>query len=107
MNIIEQNQKQIELLCEKHKVKSLFAFGSVLTDRFNDESDLDFLVTFENIDLNDYADNYFELVDSLEKLLGREVDLISEKTLTNPYLIKSINRNRLKVYERRSPGLAA
>jgi predicted nucleotidyltransferase len=107
MSVIEQNQKQIELLCETHKVKTLFAFGSVLTDRFNNESDLDFLVTFENVELNDYADNYFELAESLEKLFGRKVDLISEKTLTNPYLIKSINRNRHKIYERRSPGLAA
>ena len=107
MNIIEQNRKQIEALCAKHKVKNLFAFGSVLTDKFNDKSDVDFLVTFENIELFDYADNYFELAEGLEKLFGRKVDLISEKTLTNPYLLKSINRNRLKVYERRSPGLAA
>jgi len=107
MNIIEQNRKQIELLCDRLRVKTLFAFGSVLTEKFNDKSDIDFLVTFEEIPLNDYADNYFDLADSLEQVLGRKVDLVSEKTLTNPYLLKSINRNRIKIYERRNPGLAA
>jgi len=107
MNIIEQKRKAIEALCKKHHVASLDVFGSVLTGKFNEQSDIDFLVTFGKVDLKHYADNLYELMESLEKLLGRKVDLISEKKLTNPYLIKSINRNRMKVYERRNPRLAA
>ncbi|HWB64266.1 MAG TPA: nucleotidyltransferase domain-containing protein [Chitinophagales bacterium] len=107
MNIVEQHRKEIELLCETHMVDSLFVFGSVLTDKFDNKSDVDFLVVFGQVDLNNYADNYFDFVEALEKLLGRKVDLVSEKKLVNPYLIKSINRNRIKIYERRNPGLAA
>ena len=56
-------------LCKKHKVKKLFAFGSVLTNRFNDKSDIDLVVDFENVPLEEYADNYFDLKDSLSSIL--------------------------------------
>ncbi|MCW5908271.1 MAG: nucleotidyltransferase family protein [Chitinophagales bacterium] len=107
MNIIEKHRKEIEALCEKHKVDSLFLFGSFAKGEETETSDVDLLVNFGEVDLLTYADNYFDLFEALEKLLGRKVDLISEKAITNPYLIKSINRNRIKVYERRHPRLAA
>ena len=44
MKLIQRNIAQIVALCEKHKVESLYVFGSVLTERFNDESDIDFVV---------------------------------------------------------------
>ena len=51
MKLIELNLKKIIELCRLHKVKSLAVFGSILTDRFNDESDVDFLIDFEQIDI--------------------------------------------------------
>jgi predicted nucleotidyltransferase len=103
----DQYRKEIEALCEKHKVDSLYLVGSFAKGTFSKESDVDFLVTFGQVDLNTYADNYYDLVTSLETLLGRRVDLISEKVVTNPYLLKSFNRNRVKIYERTNPRLAA
>ena len=44
MNLITQNIESIKALCKSHKVKSLYAFGSVLSDKFNDESDIDLIV---------------------------------------------------------------
>jgi hypothetical protein len=107
MNIIEQNKSAIEALCLKHRVEHLDAFGSVLTDKFNEKSDVDFLVVFSGVNLDQYADNFLDFIESLEKLLDRKVDVIPEKKITNPYLLKSINRNRINVYDRRDPGLAA
>lgn len=107
MNLIEQHKAEIESLCEKHKVNSLDLVGSFAKGTYNSESDVDFLVTFGDVDLYDYADNYYDLFTSLENVLERKVDLISEKAIDNPYLLKSFNRNRIKIYERRNPRLAA
>jgi predicted nucleotidyltransferase len=74
MNLISQNIESIHALCKSHKVKSLYAFGSVLTDTFNDQSDLDFIVNFDDVHLLDYADNYFDLKFSLEDTFKRPVD---------------------------------
>ena len=75
MNIIDRNIKMIHALCEKYKVSRLFVFGSILTNRFKKESDIDLIVDFGNVELYDYADNYFDFKYSLEKLLKRDVDL--------------------------------
>ena len=78
MKLIELNLQRILDLCRKHKVKTMSVFGSILTDRFNDQSDVDLLVDFEPVDHDtfDYVSNYLDLKDSLEKLLNRKVDLI-------------------------------
>ena len=94
MKLIELNLQRIFDLCRKHKVKTLSVFGSILTDRFNDESDVDLLVDFEQVDHNkfDYVSNYFGLRDALELLFGRKVDLIEEKGLRNKYFIGGAQR---------------
>jgi uncharacterized protein len=58
MSLINERSIDIERLCRKHKVKSLYAFGSVLTETFNDDSDVDLLVDFEPLQLSEYAQNY-------------------------------------------------
>ena len=60
MKLLENNISQIVALCRKHKVCKLFAFGSILTNRFNDESDVDLLVSFNKSEVTDYFDNYFD-----------------------------------------------
>lgn len=90
--------RAIKALCKKYRVKYLHVFGSLLSARFNDNSDVDFLVSFEDLDFGDYADAYFGLVEDLEKLLGRKVDLITEKSLRNPYFIQSIESNKKLLY---------
>jgi predicted nucleotidyltransferase len=81
-------------------VKTLELFGSVARNDFNKKSDVDFLYEFdkEKITEMQYADNYFDFFFSLEKILNRKVDLMPKDKLKNPYLIKSINRDRIKIY---------
>jgi len=98
MNLISQNIELINELCKSHKVKHLYAFGSVLTDKFNEQSDIDLIVDFRDIQLLDYADNYFDLKFSLEDTLKRSVDLLEEKAIKNPYFKKAIEKNRQLIY---------
>jgi len=90
-------QKTIAL-CKKHKVGKLFVFGSILTNRFNEKSDIDMVVDFDKVSLEDYADNYFDLKYSLEDLFGREVDLLEDKAIRNPILRKNIDNSKQLVY---------
>ena len=98
MNLLERLNKDILILCKTHKVKSLYAFGSVLTDKFNSESDVDFIVDFQQLDVLDYGDNYYNLKFSLENILKRNVDLLEEKALKNPYFRKTVNQNKKLIY---------
>lgn len=103
MKLIELNLQRIIDLCRKHKVKSLAVFGSILTDRFNDDSDVDLLVDFEDYDRDnpgefDYVTNYFDFRDALEMLFNRKVDLIEEKGLRNKYFIANVNRTKQMIY---------
>ena len=98
MKIIDKNIDRIRALCNEHKVTRLFVFGSVLTEKFKKTSDIDFLVDFDGVDLYDYADNYFDLKKSLEALLKREVDLIEDKAVKNPYLRQNIDSSKQLIY---------
>ena len=77
--------KNIVSLCKRYKVNRLFVFGSVLTDRFNDDSDIDLVVDFKKDEVEDYFDNYFDFKYSLQDLFGRKVDLVEEQSIKNPY----------------------
>jgi uncharacterized protein len=98
MNRLETYSSDIIKLCETHKVKSLYAFGSVLTDNFNWESDIDLIVDFSNIAVEDYADNYFEFKFALQDIFNRPIDLLEEKAIKNPYFRESVNQKRQLVY---------
>ncbi len=98
MNLVDKNIDGIKDLCRKHKVRKLFAFGSVLTGKFKRTSDIDLIVDFQDVDLYSYADNYFDLKDSLERLFKREVDLLEDKAIKNPYLRQSIESSKHLIY---------
>jgi predicted nucleotidyltransferase len=96
--LIFENIDKIKILCMAHNVKYLFAFGSVCTDKFNEKSDVDLLISFNPMDYVDYADTYFDLADKFENLFQRPVDLVTDKSLSNPYFISSINQSKTLLY---------
>lgn len=100
MRLIELNLEAIYGLCRKYKVKSLSVFGSILTNRFNEKSDVDLLVRFNKheIPLMEYADNFFSLQFDLEHLFGRKVDLVCEDAIKNPYFLKEVTSTRKMIY---------
>jgi predicted nucleotidyltransferase len=98
MTELEKNIQLIKALCFKHKVKSLYAFGSVLNNKFNTKSDVDFIVDFEAVDTQNYADNYYNLKFSLEDIFNRPVDLLEETAIKNPYFRQNVNQQRQLLY---------
>lgn len=98
MTEIDANMDKIKALCNKFKVARLFVFGSVLTDNFKSSSNIDLVVDFSEVDLYDYADNYFDLKISLEKVFNRETDLLEDKSIRNPYLRQSIDSSKQLIY---------
>ena len=96
--LISDNMDKIKTLCLANNVETLFAFGSVCTDRFSDKSDIDLLISFKPMDYGDYADTYFDLADKFENLFHRPVDLVTDKSLSNPYFIDSINQTKTLLY---------
>lgn len=100
MKLIEMNLKRILELCRMHKVKTLSVFGSILTDRFTDSSDVDLLVDFEPVDHDtfDYVSNYFSLRDALELLFGRKVDLIEYGNNLNPIFKALVDKKKQLIY---------
>jgi predicted nucleotidyltransferase len=87
-------------ICRRFHVRQLDLFGSAVTGRFDPaESDLDFLVAFEEPLLSgEYAEAYFGLKDELEDLFGRPVDLVTEPALENPYLRRRIQAEKRTLY---------
>jgi len=100
--IVNAKLQELINLCQQHGVKSLYLFGSANTEQFNNDSDIDLLVTFGDIDLFNYFDNYLNLKEELERIFEREIDLIEEKTVRNPILRRSIDRNKTLIYGRAS-----
>ncbi|MFN8256644.1 MAG: nucleotidyltransferase domain-containing protein [Bacteroidales bacterium] len=104
--ILDQNKKLVEL-CGKYNVKQLFAFGSVVKNKLKTDSDLDFLVYFnENLQLLDYADNFFDFMYELEILFNRKIDLISGKAMKNPYFIEEVDKTKQLLYDNQHQKIA-
>lgn len=88
--IIEKRKKKIKALCEMLKIKKLYAFGSVVSnDNFKENSDLDFLISFDDsLTPEEYSENYFLLQYKLRELFNCGIDVITERFLSNPYFME-------------------
>ncbi len=96
---LAQHQAALEELCRRYRVRRLDLFGSAATDRYRPgESDLDFLVEFEPLAVGTYADTYFGLLEALEALFSRPVDLVVESAIRNPYFRQSVEQSRTPLY---------
>ena len=90
---------EIERVCQRHGVRRIELFGSAAGPSFDpSHSDLDFLVTFQDLEFNQYADAYFGLLEDLEALLQRPVDLVVNSAIQNPYFRQSVESSRTLVY---------
>ena len=99
IDLIEQHREQITELCRKYGVKRLELFGSAASGEFDSaSSDVDFFYEFDRDDAKGIADRFFGLIEDLEALLGRKVDLVSAKDAKNPYFLEVANRHRVTLY---------
>ncbi|MGB5550254.1 MAG: nucleotidyltransferase domain-containing protein [Thermoanaerobaculia bacterium] len=95
---IEAKREPLAQLCTHYQVRSLDIFGSAATGDLREDSDLDFLVEFRHVDSMSLADQYFGLLKELEELFGRRVDLLTRRSLRNPYFVDSVEKTRQLLY---------
>jgi predicted nucleotidyltransferase len=98
MNLLINHTTEIQALCKEFEVKSLYAFGSVNSDRFSPESDVDFIVDLGDKTDFEYAEAYFQLAERLEQILKRSVDLVTVRSLKNPYFIQKVEESKSLLY---------
>lgn len=98
MKINEKNIIRIKELCKQYRVKTLSAFGSVTRNDFDNESDIDFVVDFNENDPFEYTNLYYQLKDNLEKLLKRQIDLIEYRAIKNKYFRKELDETKVLIY---------
>jgi len=100
IELIISHKKEIVSLCNQYNVKCLELIGSALNeDDFNPQtSDIDFIVEFLPSEPRQHAKAYFNLLEKLQDLFGCEIDLVEIKAVTNPYLLDSINKNKMEIY---------
>lgn len=97
--IIFSNIDEIRRLFKQHKIEKAYVFGSVLSNDFNVESDIDFLVRFDkDISPLEKGELWWNLHDNLRDLFKREVDIVTESSLKNPYFIAEIDRTKELIY---------
>ena len=98
MKIETANINLIYELCKVNKVKSLYAFGSVVRDDFNESSDIDLVVDFDETDPYRYTDLYFSLKLNLENILKRPIDLLEERAIKNRFFREELEKTKVKIY---------
>lgn len=97
--LIQSNINEIIEACKQHHVETISLFGSAAKNIMNKDSDIDFLVKFsDDIDVLEYADNYFSLLEHFQNILKKRIDLVSVKSLKNPILIEEIYRSKVDLY---------
>jgi predicted nucleotidyltransferase len=93
--ILKNKINDLKRICLLLGVKRLYAFGSVVSNKFRDDSDIDFLISFrDNLSIEEYTDNYFKLQYQLREMFKRKIDIVTERTLSNPYFIESIEETK-------------
>ena len=98
MKIEQLKIDEIQELCKINKVKTLFAFGSVTRDDFNDTSDIDLVVDIDEKDPFKYTDIYFNLKSKLEDIFKRQVDLLEERAIKNRLFRRELDNTKVKIY---------
>lgn len=98
LDLVENKKMELQRLCEKYDINTMYLFGSATSHEFNDSSDIDILISFKDISFEKYTDNFFNLHKELEKLFNRKVDLLTERSLSNPYFIQSVENTKQLLY---------
>ncbi len=97
--VVERKRSELLDICRRHRVQRMELFGSAAGARFDPaHSDLDFLVSFQQLGLNEYADAYFGLLEDLQALFQRPVDLVVADAIQNPYFRQAVDATRVLLY---------
>jgi predicted nucleotidyltransferase len=95
---IEDHIDKLNDACKRFNIRRLYLVGSFASGKNTEESDVDFLVSFNELSSDGIADRYFGFLDFLKEEFHADVDLIEESAIKNPFFRNSINRNRKLIY---------
>ncbi len=99
LDMVLARRAEVGALCRRFHVRRLDLFGSAARGTFDpSRSDLDFVVTYEDLPTADFADVFFGLQEALANLFGKPVDLLTDESIRNPYLRESIENSRMVLY---------
>ncbi|MCD8385602.1 MAG: nucleotidyltransferase domain-containing protein [Bacteroidales bacterium] len=98
VKLLKDRLREVEELCRKYDVRRLFVFGSVLTSRFCEKSDIDFAVDFNQDAIDNLYDNFYSLHQDLIALFNRPIDLIENDAIRNPYFLSEYTKTRQLIY---------
>ena len=98
MTLIDQHKAEILKACSTYKVKELHAFGSVLSGRFSDQSDVDLAVDFDRDNFSGSFLQFIGFKEALETILGRPVDLVSIRSVRNPVFLQTLHETKQCIY---------
>ena len=104
MDLIKRHQKEVDQACINFQVDELYAFGSILTRDFSQDSDIDFIVSISSKDPIEYGENYFQLKFELERIFNRKIDLLEQKAIRNELFRDLVNKKKVLVYARGHQG---
>ena len=97
--IVFDKLDDIQALCRRYNVQRLELFGSALRDDFTPESsDLDFLVVYRPHTPEEHYENFFGLWEALQDLFDRNIDLVEQSTIDNPYFRKAVFASKVPLY---------
>lgn len=96
---LDKYKEDINKLCIENRVKTLYVFGSVLTNQFSKKSDIDLIVDIDATNPFEYANNYFNLKFALQDLFKRKIDLLENKAIKNQYVRNNIEQSKILIYE--------
>ncbi len=100
--VIARHRSGLVEACRKFGVNRLELFGSAGRDDFDPvASDFDFIVSFADKSSGTHADRYLDFAAAVERLLGRPIDLLTERSIRNPYFRREVDAARAVVYDER------
>ncbi|MDD7984258.1 nucleotidyltransferase domain-containing protein [Lentisphaera marina] len=98
MKIIEELKKELPEVCEKYDIAFVDLFGSIARDEGTESSDLDLIIDFQEPKSRHASKRYFGFLHSIEDKFGKNVDLLTPKSLSNPFLLNEVNKDRIRLY---------
>jgi predicted nucleotidyltransferase len=101
IDLIQQKRGELTSLCRQFKVDRLDLFGSAATGKFDpSSSDLDFIIEFEDRSAPGLLNRYLDFAEALERLFGRHVDLLTPRSIRNPYFRQTLDSTKENLYDR-------
>ena len=92
-SILESGESRVAQLCRDLSVRELRLFGSAATDKFDaSRSDVDVVVDFVDGDKPGIADRYMALAEGLEEIFNRPVDLVTTRSIRNPFFRRAVDQ---------------